>query len=590
MADQNLERFELNYLSVVYPFQFLRRNITLSLNFQCLYNMEGNSDLATLLNPDGCVCTAVQRVRSRQTGQLFTLSPAMAVQITPAFAVGLAVNIWPNLFGNGWNQDVEVTSEGTISSGNRIVPFTSFGKIKETFAFEGMNFTLGFFWNLNSIFTVGGVVRTPFTAKVSRKHQSELTLRLQDGSQPAVAADRFTETLDMDFPLSYGLGVAAILTDSLTLALDVSRVHWSDFKLESFRQARTISVENTIASGKGEGVLSGRGDDITSVRLGAEYQWILPRIAVPFRASVFYDPEPGDEGKDDFFGFSLGATDGQTVSFWEIESVADPTERQQQSRVFRSVWQVAQHVAEDIVTFNISRMQRGGPLVRILTQGQLLPERQVRVTVDGQPGRFDVVQAEVRPAVSAPWQPLRAVGSRFEGLLSLPPRTPAPAVEVRVTASTGERLIVPHRYRMGNPSVGVVQRIASTGTTRFSSVAIAPDGTVWAGGNQGGRLYRVSPGDRQAEFVGNLLPAPMGRVESLVFDSQTPSRLHAVVFARLASGVITIEYEEEPRFCQTINVFEQGENTASPMPRQRVSSLCQGIIRAARPAMNCLFL
>lgn len=53
--------------------------------------------------------------------------------------------------------------------------------------------------------------------------------------------------------------------------------------------------------------MEGRGDDVTSVRLGAEYQWILPRLVVPFRGGVFYDPEPGDGGTDDFFGFSLGS-------------------------------------------------------------------------------------------------------------------------------------------------------------------------------------------------------------------------------------------------------------------------------------------
>ena len=58
--------------------------------------------------------------------------------------------------------------------------------------------------------------------------------------------------------------------------------------------------------GKGQAVLSGAGDDTTSVRLGAEYLWIHPKVVVPLRAGVFYDPEPGEGGTDEFFGFSLG--------------------------------------------------------------------------------------------------------------------------------------------------------------------------------------------------------------------------------------------------------------------------------------------
>lgn len=45
----------------------------------------------------------------------------------------------------------------------------------------------------------------------------------------------------------------------------------------------------------------------TSVRLGAEYLWIKRNLLLPIRAGFFYDPEPGANGTDDFFGFSLGS-------------------------------------------------------------------------------------------------------------------------------------------------------------------------------------------------------------------------------------------------------------------------------------------
>lgn len=101
VEDQNLDNFELNYLSIVYPSELWSRNITVSLNFQRLFNLQGDTDIASLLDPSVCGCDAVQRVRSRQTGQLFTISPAAAVQIIPTFSVGMAVNIWPDWFGNG---------------------------------------------------------------------------------------------------------------------------------------------------------------------------------------------------------------------------------------------------------------------------------------------------------------------------------------------------------------------------------------------------------------------------------------------------------------------------------------------------------
>ena len=89
---------------------------------------------------------------------------------------------------------------------------------------------------------------------------------------------------------------SARLSNRLTLSLDVSRIHWSDFRLETSTPADVLLVENGAPSGKGRAVLNGSADDTTSVRLGAEYVWVLPNVVVPFRAGVFYDPEPGERG------------------------------------------------------------------------------------------------------------------------------------------------------------------------------------------------------------------------------------------------------------------------------------------------------
>ncbi len=300
---QTLDSIDLNYLSVAYPFQLLRRNVVVSLNVQRLFDLTGDTDVSSAFQ----TIEGTQQVRSRQDGGLFTISPAVAVQVTPAFSLGIAFNIWPDAFGNGWTQEVSVRGEGRVVSGNRIVPFTSDGRIEEDFDFKGFNVTVGFLWSINRMFSLGGVFRNPFTAKVERQHRSSLTVMLQGSPTPTSVERAFRETLDLDMPMSYGLGLSARLSDRLTLSLDVSRVHWSDFELETSMQPDIIRVDNGAPSGKGEAVLGGRGDDTTSVRLGAEYLWIRSAIVMPLRAGVFYDPEPGEDGTDHFWGFSLGS-------------------------------------------------------------------------------------------------------------------------------------------------------------------------------------------------------------------------------------------------------------------------------------------
>jgi long-subunit fatty acid transport protein len=237
-------------------------------------------------------------------------SPVVAVQITPAFSIGVAFNIWPDVLGNnGWDQDVTVRGEGFVNSGADVTPFRSDGRIQEEFDFTGFNVTVGLLWAINRMVTVGGVVRTPFTADLDRKHASSLDVTLDpDGTATTVTSElAFTETLDMDMPLSYGVGIAVRLSDNLTLSLDVSRVHWSDFELEASTRDDVLLIENGAPSGKGTAVLNGEADDTTSVRLGAEYLWIRRNFLIPFRAGFFYDPEPGDGGTDNFFGFTLGS-------------------------------------------------------------------------------------------------------------------------------------------------------------------------------------------------------------------------------------------------------------------------------------------
>ena len=299
---QTLDSLDLNYLSMVYPFELWQKNVVVSLNVQRLFDLQGATDVTSRFTSiDG-----LQTVHARQQGALFTISPAVAVQITPAFSVGAAFNIWPGLFDNGWKQEVTVAANGFVPSGGRAVPFTAAGRLTEQFEIEGFNVTAGFLWAINPTLSLGGVFRSPFTARVTHTHTSTLTVSLRDSPEPVVTGNRFRDRLDLDMPLSYGLGLAARLSDHLTLALDVSRTHWSDFRLHASTRQDVLVVENGAPSGKGRAVLNGEANDVTSVRLGAEYLWIRPGMLIPLRAGVFYDPEPGDGGTDAFFGFSLG--------------------------------------------------------------------------------------------------------------------------------------------------------------------------------------------------------------------------------------------------------------------------------------------
>lgn len=240
---------------------------------------------------------------------MYTLTPAIAIQLTPTLSLGAAFNIWSDLLlDDGWDQIVAVQASGRVVSGNRIVPFVSSGRIEEDYGFNGFNVTVGFLWQITSIFSLGGVFRSPFTADVTHRHTSSLQVTLLDEPSPPSVTTRvsFRESLEMDLPMSYGLGLSARLSDRWTVSLDVSRIHWSQLRLEESQQDDVLLVENGAPAGKGRAILNGDADDTTSIRLGVEYLWIRPSSVIPFRGGVFYDPEPGAGSPDTFVGFSLG--------------------------------------------------------------------------------------------------------------------------------------------------------------------------------------------------------------------------------------------------------------------------------------------
>ena len=120
------------------------------------------------------------------------------------------------------------------------------------------------------------------------------------------------------------------------------------------------------------------------------------------------------------------------------------------------------------------------------------------------------------------------LGNHWHGVFTAPQRSTPQPLRLRLRDAAGEALVLQHPYRLRGGDDLAVQRLAGTGTSRFFAVTVAPDGTVWAGGDGGARLYHVPPGATTATLTGQLHKNPLGRVEDLTFDAL--GRLHALFF------------------------------------------------------------
>jgi hypothetical protein len=270
------------------------------------------------------------------------------------------------------------------------------------------------------------------------------------------------------------------------------------------------------------------------------------------------------------------APDQSQVTFLEVESTLDPPTVAQHTRVYRTTWELSREDS-GVVRLGIRAVRRSGPLVEVTTPGLLVAGPPQPLTVHAPTAAFALAAVEVPGPEAGAVQRLAVTRGQVQETFTAAAGPELHALPVRAMGTNGETLVFAHRYRLHQVREGLAQRVTGTGTTRFLAVTVAPDGTVWAGGDGGGRLYQVAPGSATAQFRGPLLADPAGRVEDLVVD--TRGRLHAVVFAPQTSGVIVLD---QGAACQTVNILDPAYPLRAvqgrPSPSTRVVAAADGAV------------
>jgi long-subunit fatty acid transport protein len=288
---------DINFASLAVPFVLLDHNMVVSINYQRLYDMNKNSNIAFHTDlGDGDFIK--DRISFNQSGYLGAISPAIAIQILPELYFGATVNLFRNTAGTcKWENNYRSFGLGSISG----IPFTEAVNWNNKYSFSGTNANLGLLYTLNGRYSLGLVYKTPFTASVTKQTTFAVEQKFPDFPEADYSSLAVTEeNIRIKMPASYGIGLAYRHSDSLTLALDVYRTEWSAFAIIDANG----SMINPVT---GANVREGKPHDTTQVRLGGEYLIIGDKTVIPLRAGIFYDPEPGRKQIDDFYGFSVGS-------------------------------------------------------------------------------------------------------------------------------------------------------------------------------------------------------------------------------------------------------------------------------------------
>lgn len=295
----NTDQFDLNYFSATYPFHF-HRNIVVSLNYQRLYDFR--REFSHRLDFSEAGTDLAQHKNFYQDGSVGALGMAGAIQITPRISLGATLNIWTDQlwWDNGWDESYMERANGTQGG----IPVSIDTHITDTYSsFRGINANFGILWDINEKLTVGAVIKTPFTAHM---RHTFIFKQIQTYGTPLdtsnVIRQTITEDVELDMPMSYGIGLAWRFSDAFTIDLDVYRTEWRNYILKD-------DQGNSFSPIDGRPESQSSVEDTTQVRFGGEYLFIMERqaITVPLRAGLFYDPEPSEGSPKSFYGFSIGS-------------------------------------------------------------------------------------------------------------------------------------------------------------------------------------------------------------------------------------------------------------------------------------------
>jgi len=310
-GNEQVTNSNLNYLSASYPCGSDKcgKNMIFSINYQNLYNFDKHWNFPIDENVVDASSTLIRHADYdyQQSGDLYALGLAFAIQATETLSLGFTLNYWgDSLKDSEWQQNYKIQDHSSFSVGTaNLTKYINRNTI-EKYQFDGVNANLGLFWNFyqheEKKLTLGLVLKTPFTADV--KHTTIINESTStNGGANTTENQAYSVDEKIDMPMSFGVGLAYQVADELTIAGDIYRTSWDKF-------IRTDSNGNKLSVISDVPEADSKVDATYQVRLGVEYRIISQEFGnnyiIPIRGGIFYDPAPAEDTTDKYYGFSLG--------------------------------------------------------------------------------------------------------------------------------------------------------------------------------------------------------------------------------------------------------------------------------------------
>ncbi len=357
LNEEDVSRWDVNFLSFAYPFRFLRKNFVAAINYHQISDFHADISFdRKIIDPSSPPLFVKQDFKFKSSGGVGALSPGIAVLLMPKLTFGMTVNIFDDeYFGShGWTETIDSSGRGLLF-GDPMT--TDFKQKTSSLDYHGANITTGILWDVwekeSKLLTFGAVFHSPYTARFDQetKGSSKIAFPFQPGAGGGSPLFAQTSRVKMDQPMSIGLGLAFRHSDALSFSFDATWTDWSEWVQktkvntitgelidpETGEPAGVITVNqvdfDTVNNRPLGGSEHAEIDDTYAVRFGSEYLMFREKEVIAFRGGLFYEPRPSmgaatgvnpngsiefDGAPTDVWGFSLGS--GLTTKRFSLDA------------------------------------------------------------------------------------------------------------------------------------------------------------------------------------------------------------------------------------------------------------------------------
>lgn len=319
----------VDFLSFAYPFRIRTLKMVSQISYQRLINLALDAHLdqpvinrVEIFHPERNQPQPDVFTESFQSGTIESagggdlITASLAVQISPFLSLGLAANYLYRGFES--NQRIEFEMTETVfndDDGDGVFddPMTeseafTFG-VRQEGDLSGFNVNFGVLVKPAQKVSLGFIFKTPFAIDFKF---------VEDEAQDRSIVETVTDDAKIEYPYSFGMGLAVHPMDQLTLSSDFTWSNWSESRLtqgkrvtKEFGEIISEEIIDDEPFPGNEDVFENLREqhDTNQFRVGAEYVFLRGSWLIPVRAGFFTNTQYLTDGNDNgitYLGYTVG--------------------------------------------------------------------------------------------------------------------------------------------------------------------------------------------------------------------------------------------------------------------------------------------